>query len=97
MRRLLARHLCDVRRFFAGPRAAGRWVGIQNSLGNLSGAISPWVTGVIIDRTGHYTLAFIAAAMVSALGIVGWIGLVPNLVPLKWKWRDVPAHAPAEV
>ncbi len=81
----------------SGPRAAGRWVGIQNSLGNLSGAISQWVTGVIIDRTGHYTLAFIAAAMVSALGIVGWIGLVPNLVPLKWKWRDLPAQAPAEV
>jgi len=68
----------------AGPRASGRWVGIQNSIGNLPGAISPWVTGIIVDRTGHFTLAFIAAAVVSVLGIVGWIGMVPKLVPLKW-------------
>jgi MFS family permease len=68
----------------AGPRASGRWVGIQNSIGNLPGMISPWVTGIIIDRTGHYTLAFIVCAAMSGLGIVGWIGMVPKLVPLKW-------------
>jgi MFS family permease len=68
----------------AGARASGRWVGIQNSIGNLPGMISPWVTGIIVDRTGHFTLAFLAAALVSVLGIVGWIGLVPKLVPIKW-------------
>ena len=68
----------------AGPRASGRWVGIQNSIGNLSGAISPWVTGIIVDLTGHFTLAFIAAAIVSVIGIFGWIGMVPKLAPLKW-------------
>jgi len=77
----------------AGPRASGRWVGIQNSLGNLSGGISPWLTGVIVDRTGHFTLAFIVCAGVSLLGIVGWIGLVPKLVPIKW---SVPEEPPAE-
>jgi MFS family permease len=68
----------------AGPKASGRWVGIQNSLGNLPGMISPWVTGIIVDRTGHFALAFVAAAVVSLLGIVGWIGMVPKLVPIKW-------------
>ncbi len=68
----------------AGPRASGRWVGIQNSIGNLSGAISPWVTGIIVDLTGHFTLAFIAAAIVSVIGIFGWIGMVPKLAPLNW-------------
>jgi MFS family permease len=68
----------------AGPKASGRWVGIQNSLGNYSGVISPWITGVIVDRTGHFTLAFIVAAGVSLLGIVGWIGMVPKLEPLAW-------------
>ena len=68
----------------AGPRAAGRWVGIQNSLGNMAGAIAPWITGFIIDRTGHFTLAFVCAAVVGALGIVGWIGVVPKLGPLNW-------------
>jgi MFS family permease len=68
----------------AGPKASGRWVGIQNSIGNLPGAISPWLTGIIVDRTGHFALAFVAAAAMSAVGIVGWIGMVPKVVPLKW-------------
>jgi cyanate permease len=68
----------------AGPRASGRWVGIQNSVGNLSGIISPWLTGVIVDRTGHFTLAFIACAVVSAAGIIGWIGMIPRLGPIRW-------------
>jgi len=74
-----------VSQILAGPRAAGRWVGIQNSLGNLSGAIAPWITGLIIDRTGHFTLAFVCAAVAGALGIVGWIGMVPKLRPLDWQ------------
>lgn len=69
----------------AGPRAAGRWVGIQNSVGNLSGAVAPWLTGIIVDRTGHFTLAFVTAAVVSALGIYCWVGMVPKLEPIDWK------------
>jgi MFS family permease len=68
----------------AGPKASGRWVGIQNAVGNVPGAISPWLTGIIVDRTGHFALAFVAAAIVSVLGIVGWIGIVPKLAPIKW-------------
>lgn len=69
----------------AGARASGRWVGIQNSIGNISGGISPWLTGIIVDRTGHFTLAFIACAVVSVAGIVGWIGMVPTLTPIRWE------------
>jgi MFS family permease len=69
----------------AGPRASGRWVGIQNSVGNVSGIISPWLTGFIVDRTGHFTLAFIACAVVSVAGIIGWIGMIPKLAPIPWE------------
>jgi MFS family permease len=68
----------------AGPKASGRWVGIQNSIGNFPGMISPWLTGIIVDRTGHFALAFVAAAVMSAVGIVGWIGMVPKLAPIQW-------------
>ena len=68
----------------AGPKASGRWVGIQNSIGNFPGMISPWLTGIIVDRTGHFALAFVAAAAMSAVGIVGWIGIVPKLAPIQW-------------
>jgi MFS family permease len=78
----------------AGPRASGRWVGIQNSVGNLSGIISPWLTGVIVDRTGHFTLAFIACAGVSAAGIIGWIGMIPRLAPIRWNMPQPDGRTP---
>ena len=65
------------------------------ALGNFSGQISTWLTGFIVLRTGHFALAFIAAAIVSALGIVGWVGMVPKLVPLKWR-TPVPPALPQE-
>ena len=73
--------MCQI---LAGPRASGRWVGIQNSLGNLPGIVAPWLTGYIIQSTGHFTNAFVVAAAVSLLGVVGWIWMVPKLGPLKW-------------
>jgi MFS family permease len=78
----------------AGPRASGRWVGIQNSVGNMSGIISPWLTGFIVDRTGHFTLAFIACAVMSLVGIIGWIGMIPRLAPIAWETLRPPARTP---
>lgn len=68
----------------AGPRAAGRWVGIQNTLGNLAGVAAPALTGFIIQSTGHFTAAFVLAAVVSLLGVVGWIFMMPKLAELRW-------------
>ncbi len=77
--------MCQI---LAGPRASGRWVGIQNSLGNLPGTIAPWLTGVIIQTTGHFTNAFVVAAGVSLLGLIGWLWMVPKLAQLQWKYAD---------
>jgi MFS family permease len=68
-----------------GTKATGRWVGIQNSGGSLAGVAAPWLTGIIIDMTGHFTLAFVLAAVVSFIGLVGWIGMVPMLEVLDWE------------
>jgi cyanate permease len=76
--------LYAVSQILAGPRASGRWVGIQNSVGSLAGVIAPWLTGVIIQSTGRFTNAFVVAAAVSVLGLVGWIWMVPNLKQLRW-------------
>ena len=80
----------------AGPRASGRWVGIQNALGNFSGQISTWLTGFIVLRTGHFALAFAVAAVVSVLGIIGWIGMIPTLAPIRW-WANSPAASTQQV
>jgi MFS family permease len=84
--------MCEI---LAGPRASGRWVGIQNSLGNLPGIAAPWLTGYIIDITGHYTNAFVVAAAVSVLGLIGWIWMVPKLAELSWKPVAEPSAARA--
>ncbi len=69
---------------FAGPRAAGRWIGMQNFLGNLSGIIGPIVTGLIIDVSGGYFGAFALAAAVSAVGALIWALVVPRVEPIDW-------------
>ena len=72
----------------AGARATGRWVGIQNSLGNFAGIIAPAATGFIIDSTHHFTAAFLLSAAVSVLGLVGWLWMLPPLRELSWDEGD---------
>jgi MFS family permease len=67
-----------VAQMFAGPRAAGTWVGIQNAIGNSSGIFGPIVTGIIVDSLG-YTTAFVIAAAVAIAGALWWIVGVPRI------------------
>lgn len=68
---------------FAGPRAAGRWIGMQNFIGNFSGIIGPIVTGLIVDASG-YGGAFYVTAAVSAVGALCWVWLVPRIETIDW-------------
>ena len=69
----------------AGPRATGRWVGIQNSIGNFAGIITNAVSGYIIEETHHFTGAFLAAAAMGLLGVFGWVSLLPKLKEIRWE------------
>lgn len=64
---------------FAGPQAAGGWIGIQNAIGNLSGIIGPIATGILIDRLGGYGWGFALAAGVCAAGALWWGLVVPEI------------------
>jgi MFS family permease len=68
----------------AGPRAQGRWVGVQNACGNVAGLIAPAITGVLVDRTGLFNVAFGLAAGVNMLGLIGWVFILPKIAPLQW-------------
>ena len=46
-------NLYAVAQMFAGPRAAGTWVGVQNAIGNVSGIVGPIVTGIVMQRAGY--------------------------------------------
>jgi len=62
----------------AGPRAAGKWTGLQNGVANLAGVAAPWLTGWVVQETGEFYLAFvIAAAMVLAAAACFVIGIGP--------------------
>jgi MFS family permease len=65
----------------AGPKAAGKWIGFQNFVGNLAGIVAPALTGFLVDYTGGYGLAFGVAASVSVLGALYW-GLIVRRVEL---------------
>jgi MFS family permease len=68
----------------AGPSATGRWIGIQNFCGNLAGIIAPALTGWLVYTYGNYNLAFIIAGLVSLLGLVGYLIVLPKVEPIDW-------------
>jgi MFS family permease len=71
----------------AGTAASGRWTGLQNCVGNLGGVASPIVTGMIVTRTGSFTLAFTASAAMLLLGAVLYAVLLGRIVPIEWPRR----------
>ena len=74
----LSLNLYAVAQMFAGPRASGTWVGVQNAIGNLSGIIGPIVTGIVVQRAG-YDSAFILTAAIAAFGAAWWAIGVPKI------------------
>jgi MFS family permease len=76
--------LWPITQTLAGPRAAARWVGIQNALANTAGIVGPVITGWIVDTTKSFDAAFLIAAAVALAGAVGWVFLVRRVEPLVW-------------
>jgi MFS family permease len=71
----------------AGPRASGRWTGLQCAFGNLSGVVASVVTGLALDRTGYFFWAFAVAGGVSCAGALCWVFLVGPVEPVRWPRR----------
>jgi len=71
----------------AGPRASGRWTGLQCAFGNTSGALASAVTGFILDRTGEFFWAFAVAAALCIVGVLTWLLLVCPVEPVIWTRR----------
>jgi MFS family permease len=74
----LSLNLYAVAQMFAGPRASGTWVGMQNAIGNVSGIVGPIVTGIVVQRAG-YNSAFVLTAVIAALGAAWWAVGVPKI------------------
>jgi MFS family permease len=77
-------HIFATGQTLAGPHAAGKWIGVQNAIGNCAGITGPILTGIIVDQTGGFGGAFVLAAAVTLTGIIGWNLIVRKIVPLEW-------------
>jgi len=75
-------NLYVIAQIFAGPRAAGTYVGVQNAVGNFAGIVAPIVTGLIVDWTGSFFNAFLVAAAICGVGAINWAFAVPRIAPL---------------
>ncbi len=75
----------SVTQTFAGPRATGRWMGLQNAVGNVAGMTAPVVTGYMVQANGNYTTALILSGGVALFGLVAWLVVVPEVKPIDWR------------
>ena len=71
----------------AGPAATGRWVGIQNTLANLAGLIAPSLTGILIEKTGTFAIAFAIAGATAFCSGAAWIFLTGRYERIDWTTR----------
>jgi MFS family permease len=76
--------LFAIPQILAGPTASARWVGIQNAAGNVAGLIAPAITGILVDQTGLFNVAFALAAGVNVLGLIGWVLMLRRIAPIQW-------------
>jgi MFS family permease len=82
---LLNSNLNAITQTLAGPHAAGRWMGMQNFVGNLAGWVAPTLTGLLVQRTGHFYWPFFITAAVSWVGAIDWLFLIGQVEPVIWR------------
>ncbi len=67
-----------------GPTAGARWIGLQNMFGQFAGIGAPMVTGILLERTGAFSITFLVACGLSATGFLIWTFVVPRIEPVAW-------------
>jgi sugar phosphate permease len=71
----------------AGPAAVGKWSGLQNCLANMAGVAAPAITGMVVQKTGHFFWAFALAAAVVLMGAATYAFLLGPVEPIVWQAR----------
>jgi MFS family permease len=71
-----------------GPTAGARWMGVQNMFGQFAGISAPIATGLLLERTGAFSITFLVASGLSAIGFLIWAFLVPRIQPVAWRSAD---------
>ena len=82
---LFSSNVYAITQTLAGPRAAGKWTAFQNGFGNLSGVAAPWLTGLVVQKTGQFYLAFLMAAAIALAGAGMFVLGIGRIEPIRWK------------
>jgi hypothetical protein len=85
---LCTANLWSITQTIAGPLAAGKWSGLQNCFGNFAGIIAPALTGLVVQRTGHFFWAFAVTAGVLLAGAISWAFVVGAVEPVQWRGKS---------
>jgi len=81
---LFSSNVWAVTQTLAGPSASGKWTGLQNGFGNISGVFGPWLTGWLVQQTHSYVAAFLVTAIFLAGGVVCFLFVVGPVTPVDW-------------
>jgi ACS family D-galactonate transporter-like MFS transporter len=82
---LVSSNLNAVTQTLAGPHAVGRWMGAQNFVGNLAGAVAPALTGILVERSGHFYWPFVITSVITWVGALQWVFVVGPVEPVVWE------------
>jgi len=63
-------------------------VWVQNGLANMAGVVAPAITGMVVQKTGHFLWAFVVAAAVVLIGAAMYAFLLGPVEPIVWQERD---------
>jgi MFS transporter, ACS family, D-galactonate transporter len=76
----------------AGPSAAGKWSGLQNSIANMAGVVAPAITGFVVNKTGQFFWAFAVSAGVVLIGASAYAFWLGPVEPHKWRINTQAKH-----
>jgi ACS family D-galactonate transporter-like MFS transporter len=88
---LINSNLNAITQTLAGPQAAGRWMGAQNFVANLAGAVAPTLTGFLVDRTGQFYWPFLITSAITWVGALQWGLVVGPVEPIVWRRKLKPS------
>ncbi len=94
---LVSSNLNAVTQTLAGPHAVGRWMGAQNFVANLAGAVAPALTGFLVGRTGHFYWPFLITSVIAWVGAIHWVFVVGPVETVVWKMQPKAIAPPAGI
>jgi len=77
-------HIFASAQTLAGPHVAGKWMGLENFIGNFAGIVAPALTGLLVEKTSHFFWAFAVTGIVACIGALSWIYVVGPIEEISW-------------